>query len=49
MVFLASALIAIWLLTFGYLLYLLQRLRALEQEIRSLEVLLEETVTTSPK
>ncbi|GEM_PF-3993429 len=43
MIFLTAALIAIWLLTFAYLLYILQRIHSLEQEIRSLEVLLEET------
>lgn len=37
MIYLAFALILMWLLVGGYLLYMLARQRALEQELRSLE------------
>ena len=42
MVFLAAALAVIWLLTFGYMLYLVQRTRRLEQEVAMLADLLRE-------
>ncbi len=42
MVFLAAALSVIWLLTFGYMLYLVQRTRRLEQEVAMLADLLRE-------
>ncbi|NPA90488.1 MAG: CcmD family protein [Chloroflexi bacterium] len=42
MVYLTAAMIAIWLLTFGYVFYLIQRTKSLEQEIRALETLVKE-------
>ena len=37
MIYLASALILMWLFVGGYLLFMLARQRALEKELRSLE------------
>jgi CcmD family protein len=37
MIYLASALILMWLLVGGYLLFMLARQRTLEKELRSLE------------
>jgi len=42
MIFLFAAMVAIWLLAFGYLIYLGRRARELEQEIRALEELVKE-------
>lgn len=42
MIYLAAALAVIWLLTFGYLAYLVQRTRQLEQEVAALEELLQD-------
>lgn len=41
MIYLASALILMWLIVGGYLLYMLARQSALEKELRSLEVQLQ--------
>ncbi len=42
MPYLFAAMVVIWLLAFGYLVYLGRRARALEQEIRTLEDVLRE-------
>ncbi len=42
MIYLASALILMWLLVGGYLLFMLARQRALEKELRSLEEQLQD-------
>ena len=43
MIYLTAAMMVIWLLTFGYMIYLVQRTRQVEQELHALETLLEET------
>ncbi len=42
MVYLAAAMVFIWLLAFGYVFYLVQRTKEVEQEIRALESLVQE-------
>ncbi|MCY3708192.1 MAG: CcmD family protein [Caldilineaceae bacterium] len=42
MIYLASALILMWLFVGGYLLFMLVRQRALEKELRSLEEQLQD-------
>lgn len=42
MPYLFAAMVVIWLLAFGYLVYLGRRARELEQEIRTLEEVLRE-------
>lgn len=42
MIYLASALILMWLFVAGYLLFMLARQRALEKELRSLEEQLQD-------
>lgn len=42
MPYLFAAMAVIWLLAFGYLVYLSRRARALEQEIRALEDVLRD-------
>lgn len=42
MTYLAAALAVVWVLTFGYLTYLVRRTRQLEQEVAALEDLLEQ-------
>ncbi len=41
MIYLFAAMVAIWLLAFGYLVYLGRRAQELEQEIRALEELVK--------
>ena len=42
MVYLTAAMIFIWLLAFGYVFYLVQRTKEVEQEVRALESLVQE-------
>jgi CcmD family protein len=49
MVYLAAAFIAVWLLVTLFVVYVVQRQRALEQEMRSLEETIKERTTKNKK
>lgn len=49
MIFLAAALAVVWAITFGYVIYLVQRTRRLEQEVAMLADLLREGQRGNPR
>ncbi|RME65969.1 MAG: CcmD family protein [Caldilineae bacterium] len=49
MIYLAAAYIILWLLVGGFVIYMLMRQRALEQELQTLEELMEEQRATKER